>query len=107
MVSPMTTSGWLNSFVCEGMSFPTKGTASRRRLVGTLAPPFACSSACTSLALSKPYDTRLILASTCGRSAVSQSLARLIIFRLSSSASRSITCAASAAPSVLVRYARM
>mmetsp|Transcript_39049 Transcript_39049/g.96748 ORF Transcript_39049/g.96748 Transcript_39049/m.96748 type:complete len:456 (-) Transcript_39049:1180-2547(-) len=101
-VRPITQSGWLNSLVCDGMSLPTNGTASSRRLVGTFAP-VATSSKLTSLALSRPYDTRLILDSTCGSSAVSQSRARLIIFSPSSSASFSMTRAASAAPGPRVR----
>mmetsp|Transcript_16751 Transcript_16751/g.41240 ORF Transcript_16751/g.41240 Transcript_16751/m.41240 type:complete len:218 (-) Transcript_16751:877-1530(-) len=103
----MTTSGWLNSFVCEGMSLPTNGTASKRRLVGTLAPPLASSKSPTSLALSKPYDTRLILDMTWGTRVVSQSRARLIILSASSSASFSMMPAASPAPGARTRYARM
>ena len=107
IVRPMTISGCENSFVWLGMSLPTNGTASSRRDVGTRAPPFASSRVLTSLALSSPYATRLILARTCGSSATSQSLARLIILSDSSSASFSITSAASAAPADRVRYARM
>ena len=106
MVRPMTTSGCENSLVWLGISLPTNGTASRRREVGT-REPFVDSSSDTSFAERSPYETLLIFDNTWGSSEHSQSRARLIIFSESSSASFSMIFAASAAPLVRVRYARM
>ena len=68
VVSPINTSGWLNSEASDGRSLPTKGTASKRRARGTASKCFSVTtepsaSACLLAARSKsagdnsPYAT--------------------------------------------------
>ena len=56
------TSGCANSDERDGTSLPTKGTQSFRRERGTLGA--LSMAAAQSAELSRPYDTRLTLAST-------------------------------------------
>ena len=60
MVKPMTTSGCENSFVLDGISLPTNGTANSFRDKGTDACVHS-SKFFTSCDVSKPNVTRLIL----------------------------------------------